>query len=275
MKTNFSPFAVLIICFLFSTISISSQKSSTSARLVAARFPQITPSTVVEDLAARKQQNPEISAQELADYGNELLKQQGFNFYFDTCDIAEVNNQKSSVSDLLIPYNYKLKDLNGKTQTYQIMNEDFGHPCGCRFDIPIYQISEKEMTLRVDGKSVVLKRPKKFILDKAELVDEKLKTLRKWYLPLDVVPFGISLDGTKIYIDFTYDDGHEPLTQFLALEISENGNFQYVTKDNPNILKNGVDLENFPKDRNNDYLGYIRFNFGKTSYIVKFSYPCT
>ncbi|HYP50926.1 MAG TPA: hypothetical protein VEQ34_08305, partial [Pyrinomonadaceae bacterium] len=123
MKTDFSPFAVLIICFLFSTISISSQKSSANARLVAAQLPQITPSTVVEDLAARKQRNPKISAQELADYGNELLKQQGFNFYFDTCDIAEVNDQKSSVSDLLIPYNYKLKDRNGKTQTYQIMNE--------------------------------------------------------------------------------------------------------------------------------------------------------
>lgn len=275
MKIIFSSFALLIICFLLSPTSIGGQKSKTNVHSATARFPQITPSAVEELLAARKRQNSNISAQQLADYGNELLEQHGFNFYFDTCDIAEENNQKSSVNDVLIAYNYKLKDRTGKTQTYQIMNEDFGHPCGCRFAMPIYQISENEMTLRVDDRRSVLKRPKNFVLDEAELVDEKLRTIRKWYLPSDVVPFGISLDGTKIYIDFTYDDGHEPLTQLLALEISENGSFQFVTKDNPNILKNGADLENFPRDRNNDYLGYIRFKSDKINRIIKFSYPCT
>ena len=269
MKISLLSFAVLIICVLFLITPINSQRSN-------AQFSRITPSTIVEDITARKRQIPHISAQELADYGNSLIKRQGLNFDFLTCDIAETNNQKSESNDKFIPYKYKLKDRNGKAQTYQIMNKNFGHPCGCTFDIPVYQISEKEMIVRVDGIPTALQRPKEFVLDEAELVDETLKkTIRRWYLPLDVVPFGISQDGTKIYVDLDHGEGHESPNELIALEIAENGVFQFVPRNNPNLLKNGVNLENFPKNPNNDYLGYTRFNSGKTNYIVKFSYPCT
>jgi hypothetical protein len=237
-------------------------------------YPVIKPSEVIRDLLEKKKQNSKISAKELADYGNELIKNKGYDFSFYACDIAEANKQipaEELYNDSYKAYKYQLKDIGGKTTTYQIMNKFYEIPCGCGFEIPIFQISDQAMTVKTDGGQVKLMRPEKFGLDEVELVDKSLKkTLRKWYMPSDNIPFGISKDGTKIYIDTGYDDY---LINELVLEISENGTVRVVPRNDPNILSRGKELKGYPKIGSE--ISYMSFNFGNKSHIVKFSYPCT
>ncbi len=240
--------------------------------------PIIKPSDINRELLDKKKANPKISAKELADYGNELIKKKGYNFSFYTCEIAEANKSAEDFSDTYRPFDYKLEDLTGRKITFQIMAKNFGHPCGCDFEIPVFQVSKTEMTVLADDQPLRLKRPKGFYLEEVELVDKSLKkSIRKWYKPFDIAPFGISKDGTKIYIETGYDDGMEGngFINDLVLEISEDGTFQLVERNNSNIIANGEELKNFPKDPENSYLGYTRFKDGDKTYFIKFSYPCT
>ena len=260
----------LFILFLLISSDIAAQNNS------ANKPAKIELSNVIEALLKRKEQNPKISPKELADFGNELIKTKGYDFSFYACGIAEGNEQKivdERFNGSLRPYNYQLKDITGKQTTFPILNQYYDIPCGCAFDLPIFQISDKAMTVRVDSSQLKLIIPEEFGTDEVELVDKSLKkTSRKWFMPSDNVPLGISKDGTKIYIDTGYDDY---ALNRLALEISENGAVKYVARTDPNIILGGKELKNFPKDPDNSYLGYKRFIAGKKSYFIKFSYPCT
>jgi len=55
--------------------------------------PIIKPSDIVGELLERKKANPKISAKELAAYGNELVKNKGYDYDFLTCEIQEANPQ--------------------------------------------------------------------------------------------------------------------------------------------------------------------------------------
>lgn len=234
--------------------------------------PIIKPSNVIENLLEKKKENPKISAKELSEFGNELIKKDGYNFGFNACEIAEANNinEGDDYSETFRPFNYKLENLKGEKIAFQIMNKTFGYPCGCVFDIPLTQLSNSEMTVTVDKNQVKLKRPKEFYSEEVELVDKTLKKkIRNWSIPSEllvgeIANLGISKDGTKIYFHTEVEE--------LDLEISENGTFKFVTTNNENKISKGQELKDFPKDPENAYLGYKRFANG---FIVKFSYPCT
>ncbi len=234
--------------------------------------PTIKPSNVIEDLLEKKKENPKISAKELSEFGNQLIKKDGYNFSFNVYEIAEINNinEGDNYSETFRPFNYKLENLKGEKITFQIMNKIFGHPCGCVFDIPVAQLSNSEITVIADKNQVKLKRPKEFYSEEIELVDKTLKKkIRNWSIPSEllvgeVANFGISKDGTKIYFHTEVEE--------LDLEIFEDGTFKLVTTDNENKISKGEELKDFPKDSQNDYLGYKQFSNG---FIVKFSYPCT
>ena len=147
------------------------------------------------------------------------------------------------------------------------MNDSFAHPCFCVIDIPTIKVNENIMTVIAEGKQVELKRTKDFYLEEFVLVDKNLKkAIRKWLVPIDTEPFGISDDGTKIYFEYVPEDSGE-----LVYEISEDGAIQFVAKNDKRINK-GKELKGYPTYGE---ISYRRFNAKDKSYIVKFSYPCT
>lgn len=235
----------------------------------------IKPSEISKKLKQKIDENPQISTAELVEFGNNLIKTYGYDFSFYTCVIAEANktSEATDYSETFTPFDYELKDVKGKKLSFQIMSKEWGHPCGCNFEIPVLKVGEKEMTVIANGKPYELQRPKDFYLEEVELVDKNLKkTSRKWFNAFDMPPVGISIDGTKIYVETGYDNFN---IQNILLEISENGEFKFVSYDNPNIIKDAEQILDFPKDPNNSYLGYLNFKSGNKSYILKYSNPCT
>ena len=263
--------AILSIPILSAILNVSfGEKFAT--RLAAQASHVIEPAEVVNALVKKRNQVPGISTERLVAYGNALITNRGYDFSFNACEIAKANKADESFGDELRPFRYKLRDLTGKNITFQIMNRYFEQPCGCGFDIPVFQVTDKEITVRADGKPTKLIRPKEFALDEVELVDRSLKkSLRKWYMPSDDIPFGISRDGKKIYIGAGYDDFS---IENIALEVAENGVVKYVPRNSADIIGNGKELTKNAKDFANG-VGYMRFTPGNLNYFVKFSYPCT
>ena len=110
--------------------------------------------------------------------------------------------------------------------------------------------------------------PNNFTVDEVKLVDASLRrTVRTWVVPMDLVPEAISRDGAKIYMN--------TFTDKLFIEIDQLGRYRYVAYDPATMLINGVDLKKFPKEKDNDYLGFRRFKSGKKTHTIKFSHPCT
>lgn len=232
------------------------------------------PSNVIEILKERKRQNPKISPKELADYGNELAEKQGYNYIFENCKLAEQAEKEAEQNtenvdyDTLKPYDYKMTDVKGSQIAFQFMNKDFGHPCFCVIDVPTLKVNRQTMTVIADGKAIELKRPEEFYLEEFVLVDKTLKKeIRKWLVPIDATPLGISDNGKNIYFEYSTDEHFEDLTY----EISEDGTIQFVAKNDKKINK-GKELKGYP---NYSEISYRQFNTNNKNYIVKFSYPCT
>lgn len=60
----------------------------------------------------------------------------------------------------------------------------------------------------------------------------------------------------------------------LALEVSSDGTVAF--RDRAALgLKEGTWIENFPKDPNNEYLSFMKFEVGNKTYIIRFTAPCT
>jgi hypothetical protein len=95
------------------------------------------------------------------------------------------------------------------------------------------------------------------------------RVLRTWQLPYETVPLGISLDGTKLYLDFWQVE-----IDSLALEVSTDGSIAFRDRSKLHQTK-GEEVKDHPKDPNNSYLSFIRFQVGDKNYIVKYFAPCT
>lgn len=244
------------------------------------QLPIIKPSDVIEKLEEKLKSNPEISALEIADIGNSLIKKNGFNFSFHTCEIAEVNNiaDENIGGKVFRPFDYEFTNLSGQKEIYRLLNKSFGAPCGCVFDIPLSKASKNELTLIAAGKPKKVKHLDKYNLEIAELVSKDLqKILKIWYKPDEIVPSGISKDGSKLYVDLSYDDDDilNKSERGLFLEISDDGTFKFIPRKNPDIITNHEYIEDFPKEENNAYLGYLKFTNGNIEHILKVSFPCT
>lgn len=270
-------FALSLPCAL----SAAPQSAENGRRSVASlprRAPKIRAATVLEDLLERKRQRPRTSPRELAAYGNALLREQGFNYMFDACDILKANGKEGESSSpptgALLSYAYKLTRSDGRGVSFDILSRDAegGGMCGeCFFEIPALRVTKTEVVVRAEGVTYSLRRPKEFVLDEAALVDQSLRrVLRTWQMPFETAPVGVSPDGTKLYVDFY--DGLAP--DELLLELSDDGTAKFRARREVG-LSEGEWIKDFPKDPRNDYLSYMRFKAGGKTYVVKFNGPCT
>ncbi len=244
-------------CLIFALISFFSLSLSAqhSIRLQAA--------TVIDELEAKLVAEPSITAELLAEAGNRLAKKQGYGFIFDPGSFKE-RIVKIAGKNLA---RFDLTTLGGRKVRF-LSAERGDHPCGTWAEFPVSRVTSRTFTLISDGKTYDMVIPKQFGMDEIVLVDKSFhKMIHRWTVPLDSTPAGISQDGTKIYI--------QSGIAAIFIEIDAKGHYKYVATDDKDILKTGVDLEKFPKDKNNDYLGFRLFTSGKTTYLIKFSHPCT
>ena len=262
-RGGISVLALILSCLL----AASAQTAQKGSRVVS-----ISPSDVIKKVSERARQKPSLSAAELAAFGNELVARNGFDYQFDLCDILNHRNPTRSTPAEFFR-NYPMTLTGGGKLTFKIpIINPYESLCGeCWSAIPSFQVTSKEMALIAQGKRYRVRRPKSFILDEAQLVDETLKkVLRTWQMPYQAVPVGISPDGTKLYLDFYggLDLDH------LVLEVPENGTPQF--RDRAVIQSGeGKSIEDHPKDPNNGYLSFMSFQVGGKTYRVKFSAPCT
>jgi hypothetical protein len=231
----------------------------------------VTSSKILEELSRRKQKQPAITLKELAVVGNEMLKEKGFDYMFDVCEILPERDRQTS--GFAIPASHTLSLSNGTQRSFKFTVAGGGEGlCGeCMSMIPAVQVTATEMVLVSDGNRYRVRRPKAFALDQAELVDATMKkVLRKWQLPYQTVPIGISPDGAKLYLNFYTDyklDG-------LVLELSENGKLAFRAGGDVQMVE-GKFVEDHPKDPNNAYLSFKRFDTGNKTFIIRFWAPCT
>jgi hypothetical protein len=236
------------------------------------RVPLVSPANVLSDISNKRKQQPSLASKELALYANQLLEEKGFDYLFDICDIVKRPNRIPSPSTAVRPFTLTRAD-GGRFTLKFILGSPLDALCGdCSASrIPSVQVTRKEMVVIAEGKRYRLRRPAAFVLDEAELVDKTMKKVqRRWQLPYQTAPAGISPDGTKLYLDFYTEYELEG----LVLELSENGSIEFKAGADVQLSK-GTWLEDHPKDARNAYLSFIRFSAGDKSYIVRFSAPCT
>lgn len=218
---------------------------------------------IFEQLEQRKATNRSINAEGLAEVANGFAREQGFPFGFDPANFRE---RVRTVRGKRTAY-YDLVGVNGRRLRFAAP-ERGDHPCGTHTEFPVRRLSGSTFDLVSGGKTYPTRIPKQFVTDQIELVDATLKrSLAKWLVPMDSTPVGISRDARRIYLSTEMDQ--------LLLEIDASGNLRYVAARSPQIIRDGVDLKRFPKDKKNDYLGFRRFRSGRTTHFVKFSHPCT
>ena len=237
-------------------------------------------------------ENPSWSAKELTDFGNQILLKEGYDYTFDWTPKGKENKAnlpKAYTKDTkdYYPFKYQFTDIKGKLQPFQLMNDSFEHPCFSVIDIPVIKVNKKTMTVISEGKKIELKRPKDFYLEEFVLVDKDMKrVIRKWQVPIDATPFGISNDGKKVYFEsweFFQDEtaGYKEKPIKLAIEVSEDGSLKFVTNDSADIIKNGEDFRK-PQDlKPGDILyksgesSFMLFKSGEKEFIINFPYVCT
>ena len=237
----------------------------------APRVVKVSPSNILSDIADRKKKQPGITSKELAAYANELLEKKGFDYEFDACDLLSARDRKSTTPSFHKRYNVSLTGGQKLRLDFDVLNPEESMCGECWVHIPSRQVTEHEMHLTAEGKSYRVRRTPAFSLDEAQLVDSSLKkVLRKWVVPFQIVPTGISADGTKLYLEHWSQDPADG----LVLELSEDGRLAFRERAGLE-LKEGTWIEDFPKDPNNAYLSYMKFEVGNKTYIIRFTAPCT
>jgi len=249
--------------------------------------PIIKPSDIDGELLEKKKANPKITAKELAEFGNDLIKQKGVNFDIDLADLIEQKLESKEAKEIaeenefdsVVAFNHSLTLADGTKKSFRITAPG-SESCCCGYfytQFPVSQITDKQLTVISDGKPYVIKRSKEIAFSQEHvLIDNQTmkKEIRKWQVPFETSPFGISQDGSKLYIEI--EDEVE-----LLLEISENGSIQFVPQDNPNIISNGKDLRDQPAPKLGEPIyksgegGFVKFTSGSKSFIVAFQYVCT
>lgn len=248
--------------FHYQSIALSQQRGRTVI---------VMASNILSDVAERKKKQPAITAKGLAAFGNELIEKKGFDYDFDLCDLISARDRKSTANVLSARHPVSL--INGETLTLKLSVANQEGLCGeCWTAIPSRQVNEQKIHFFARFKDYRVRRPASFLLDTAELVDATMKrVLRKWHLPYQGVPVGISRDATKLYLAFNTEYELDD----LVLELSEDGRLAFRERAEMGLQGEGVLIENHPKDPRNSYLSFISFQVGNTTHIVRFTAPCT
>lgn len=244
-------------------IKDNSRKPEGKSKETSSEAVMVRPSDILDELRKRAAEQPKLKPTELADFGNRLLPEKGYNFTLDPSEFKNVIDNK-----------YDLFELTGKQTTFQLQEPE-GSPCFDVLKLPVEKINTETMVVVSDGIKYALKRPKTFYTEQFALVDSTLKkVIREWAAPIDATPAGISKDGKNVYVEFDFSDNdYEQELQIpsLLIEISEQGVIRFIARDDPRI-KRGKELEGYPTIGE---ISYRKFNTGKQHYIVRFSYPCT
>lgn len=232
-------------------------------------IPVVLAPDIVQEIQEYATKNPKVSTTALGEFANQKLKVNGYNFGVDPCDM------KTKPTTMAFPggydnekfHIYTVTDIRGKSIKF-LAREPGDAPCGCYLDLPLKAITSKRAVVATKNAELVIKTPNNILFEQMELADATLrKTTRMWIVPDGGPPDGISADGTKLYVDVEDTP--------LFLEIGLDGVLKFVPRTAPDIIKKFVDLKKFPRDRNNDYLGFRRFTNGKRTFTIKFSHVCT
>lgn len=237
----------------------------------APRVVKVSSSNVLTAIAERKKTQPHITVKELAAYANELLEKRGFDWEFDACDLLSARDLKSTAPGFQKRYRTSLTDGQKLTLNLEVSNPQDGLCGECWSHIPSRQVTDREIHLIAKGKSYRIRRTRALFLDEAQLVDSNMKkVLRRWAVPFQIVPTGISADGTKLYLQHWAQDADDG----LVLELSDDGRLAFRERAELN-LKEGTSIENFPLDPKNAYLSFIKFEVGNKVFIIRYTAPCT
>lgn len=236
------------------------------------------------------EEHPGVSAEKITDFANSILKKEGYIYDFDTCEFIEnrklspINPKQEQTDDKIYLLPLELK--NGIQRRFEIGVSD-NNPCGyCYAYIPVINVTSRTILAALNGENFSIKRPEEFTLEEMELVDVTTrKVIRRWEVPNQTYPLGISADGQTLYLPVWFTDyDHDANMWWLwkrrrksypasVLAISPTGiRFEVAGK----VLANQAseDLEDFRTESDNDYVGYRRFNVKDKTYIIRFSYPC-
>lgn len=266
-----------------STITVVTSPSPTPTKekefvITEKQTPVIKPSNIIDKIRVKLNEYPETNSSDLAEFGNKLIKEYGYDFTFSWEPKGKKNETNlAKAGEKYYPFYYNFSDTHGNSREYQLMNDDFGHPCFSTIYVPAIAVSESQMSVRSNGTTINLRRPKDFETEEVTLVDDSLKKiLRKWKTPIDSTPIGISEDGTKIFFEsweFLQNqmDGYKEQPINLAIEISEDGSLRFVDEKEIKSSK-GVD---FDYDKKYTEIIYTKYKVGDKEYKVKYSAPCT
>lgn len=150
----------LLVLLLLSTPAFAQRATRQTARTI-----NVTSSPIVGEIVVRKQQQPTISAAELARFANELVDQKGFDYQFDVCDIVPGRKFTAPTRKVRLP----LTLTDGKKLSFNVEVESNEESfCGeCFSYLPSRQVLKNEMLLIANGKQYRVRRPASLQLDEA------------------------------------------------------------------------------------------------------------
>jgi hypothetical protein len=275
-RTLFAVCVAAVLCAPARPSRGAPEASAAGAAEGQSQLPTLKPSNILDAVRQRKALGPRLSAAGLARYANDLIKQKGFDYNFDVCEIFPpemlAGGGAGGATGALHTFDRPLTRLDGRGVTFRFVADDYGSPCAeCLLPVPALRVTKGEMHVVAGGVVYELKRPAAFVLDEASLVGADLKTvLRTWQLPYQTIPVGVSPDGKSLYVGFYEDTGLDE----LVLEISDDGRLRFrVTREV--VSAEGEWVEEHPTDPRDDYLSFKRFRVGGRTHVVRFSGPCT
>jgi hypothetical protein len=257
-------FRWILLCVVFNVFDTSGAYGQSSYE----NLPKLMPSSLISDIEALAGRKPASTAGALAALANTKLATSGFEFETDPCDMESTPTTDKYPGEYGGVYHvYKINEGPGKERSF-LAREPGDAPCGCWLNLPVTAATQKRLVLVSDGGPFEIKPPKKLLLEEAMLVDASLrKVVRTWVVPNGGPPDGISTDGKKLYIAIEKTP--------LLLEIADTGMLRFIPRKTPAVITKFTDLTKYPKDRQNDYLGFRRFTKGKIIFTIKFSNVCT
>ncbi len=220
-----------------------------------------------------RKDHPDLPVKEIAEYGNSLLAQKGFDYQIDLAPLnekKEKSRETTVISDDLYYYPYEMTLVDGPRQKFLIVSPR-NDSCCCGYYyayLPVTNITEKTITFVAEGKTYRVKRPRDFGHNEVYALvdaDDPSRELRKWQVPSEGYPLGISEDGTKLYVEGAFED--------IYLELAEDGSFKLVPRDE--VRSGKGEFYEVPENPKDVYEGCYRFRIADKTYLVRFSAPCT
>ena len=226
---------------------------------------------------AEKLKQPGVTAEDAAEYANQLLAIHGFFYEFEACPVVKANPQPRTVTDkygLTKSYKYSFAETSGRRLTMEIIGDPTDALCGeCDFAIPLLRVTKRQMLVVSDSKQYSVKRPAGFFLKEISLVDRSMKKIiRTWEVPLDSEVVGVSEDGTNLYL-YLYNGYCGDLDNKVVLEVS--GSTIRFRARSQMAAQTGEFVKRHPTDPLDSYLAFKRFRVGRKQHIIRYDVPCT